>query len=147
MIQGESAAIALCVAGMRAEAAGRAAEARDCYLQAWEASRDEIDACAAAHYLARQAADAAEALRWNQEALRRADAAGAERASAFYPSLHLNLGWSWEQLGDAGAALACYRRAAASLAALPPQARDHGLAASLAEKLARLGADPDVAGD
>ncbi|HEY1017177.1 MAG TPA: hypothetical protein VGE07_30970 [Herpetosiphonaceae bacterium] len=138
-----SAAIALCMAGMRAEAAGDHAAARECYEQAWTASADALDACAAAHYLARQAADPAEALRWNQQALRSADAADVEQVAAFYPSLHLNLGWSWEQLGDQAAALSCYRRAAASLAALPPQSRDQGLEASLREKLARLEAAPE----
>jgi hypothetical protein len=68
--------IKLCVAGTRAEFEGRLDDARRLYLQAWEAARDDYDACIAAHYVARHQASPRDTLRWNQEALLRADAVG-----------------------------------------------------------------------
>ena len=39
-------------------------------------------------------------LHWNQEALSRANAVGDERVRDFYPSLYVNLGHSYEMLGN-----------------------------------------------
>ncbi|MEJ2600866.1 MAG: hypothetical protein P8Z00_21215 [Anaerolineales bacterium] len=58
-------------------------------------------------------------MHWNQEALQRAESLGDERIEAFYPSLYLNMGYSYEVLGDRDQAIRYYQLAAASLAALP----------------------------
>ena len=104
--------IKLCSEGMRAEAEGRAGDARTFFTQAWEASMDDYDACVAAHFLARQQDTAQDMLRWNQEALLRADAAGDERVRGFYPSLYLNMGFSYEVLGNRAEAVKYYELAA-----------------------------------
>lgn len=57
--------------------------------------------------------DPAETLRWNREALRRAEAVGDERVAAFYPSLYLNMGRSYELLGEQVEAEKYYALAAA----------------------------------
>jgi len=68
------------------------------YKQAWEAAKDDYEACIAAHYVARHQESPEETLRWNQEALVRADAVGDDRVRSFYPSLYLNMGQSHEAL-------------------------------------------------
>jgi tetratricopeptide (TPR) repeat protein len=90
--------IQLCIEGNRAEFEGRIDEARSLFWQAWKTSRDDFDACIAAHYVARHQQSPQETLRWNREALNRADAVGDERVQSFYPSLYVNLGRSYELL-------------------------------------------------
>jgi hypothetical protein len=105
--------IKLCVDGSRAEFEGRIADAQALYRQAWAAAQDDYEACIAAHYVARHQATPAEALRWNQLALARADAVADERVQGFYGSLYLNLGHSYELVGDQDAAQHYYALAAA----------------------------------
>lgn len=92
--------IQLCMAGTRAEFEHRLEEARQLYLQAWEARTDDYDSCIAAHYVARFQDTAEASLRWNQLALEHAQAVGDERVRDFYPSLYLNLGKSFETLDN-----------------------------------------------
>jgi tetratricopeptide (TPR) repeat protein len=92
--------IKLCAEGMQAELQGRFGDAHDLFMKAWEASTNDFEACVAAHYMARHQESPQETLHWNQEALARAKAVGDERVRSFYPSLYLNLGHSYEVLGD-----------------------------------------------
>ena len=92
--------VKLCIEGARAEFEGRVGEARVFYERAWDAATDDYEACIAAHYVARFQDNPESRLRWNREALERAYAAGGERVEEFYPSLYLNLGSSYEALGD-----------------------------------------------
>jgi len=104
--------IRLCIEGTRSEFEDRKDEACEFYRQAWEAVTDDYEACIAAHYVAR-CQDSPEAfLRWNQEALERADAVKDERVKDFYPSLYLNMGNSYELLGDQDKAAKYYALAA-----------------------------------
>lgn len=105
--------VKLCIAGTQAEFNGRIDEARALYRQAWQTAQDDYEACIAAHYLARHQTDPHETLRWNQEALTRAEAVGDGRADSFYPSLYLNMGHSYELLGDQAEAQRYYDKAAA----------------------------------
>ncbi|HYR08154.1 MAG TPA: hypothetical protein VEQ60_10315 [Longimicrobium sp.] len=111
--------VKLCAQGMEAELAGRPVEARDLFVRAWDARRDDYDASVAAHFVARHQPTPEETLRWNQEALARADAVGGERVRGFYPSLYLNVGHSHEQLGDPDEARRFYALAAAAATDLP----------------------------
>ena len=92
--------VKLCIAGTQAEFAGRMDEACAAYRQAWETAGDDYEACIAAHYMARCQESPDKILHWNQVALQRAAAAGKERVKEFYPSLYLNMGSSYERLGD-----------------------------------------------
>ena len=103
--------IKLCVEGMQAEAEGRNEDAHNLFMQAWEASTDDYEACVAAHYVARHQS-LEDALHWNQVALMRAEAVGDERVQGFYPSLYLNLGHSYEVLGNLAEAKRHYELAA-----------------------------------
>jgi tetratricopeptide (TPR) repeat protein len=110
-VEAENPVVALCVLGTQAEYAGRLAQARDLYRQAWEAARDDYDAYVAAHYMARLQDDPKQALHWNEIALLRAEALGDEHMSSFYPSLYVNLGRSHELLGNLEQAQNYYRLA------------------------------------
>ncbi|HMD08329.1 MAG TPA: hypothetical protein VKH63_12390 [Candidatus Acidoferrum sp.] len=111
--------VKLCVEGMRAETEGRIEEARLLFIQAWEESKNDYDACIAAHYVARHQKTSEEILRWNQESLDRADALNDERMQDFYPSLYLNLGKAHEDLGHREMARKYYELAAAGMNGLP----------------------------
>ncbi|RKN36413.1 hypothetical protein [Micromonospora musae] len=129
----------LCQDGMRAEAEGRPADARTLFRRAWEASGDDYEACVAAHYLARQQDDPEEILRWNREALARADKVGDERVATFYPSLHVGVALAYERLGDPDRAREAFARAREHLPVLPSGEYGDLLRAAVTEGLARLG--------
>ena len=111
--------VKLCLQGMRAEGEGRHEDALALFMQAWEAARDDYDACVAAHFVARHQDSPQETLRWNQEALARALAVGDERVQGFYPSLYLNMGYSYELLGNLAEARKYYDLAAEGVDDLP----------------------------
>ncbi|MGW1057347.1 hypothetical protein [Micromonospora rubida] len=128
----------LCQDGMRAEAERRPADARALFEQAWAGRTDDYDACVAAHYLARQQDYPEEILRWNQEALRHADAVGDDRLAAFYPSLHVSVAMAYERLGNTVAARAAFDRAAEHAVALPADAYGEQLRTAITDGLRRL---------
>ena len=104
--------VKLCLAGTDAEFDGRQADARDLYRQAWKTACNDYEACIAAHYVARLQIDPVEALRWNLEALSRAEAVGDERVAPFLPSLYVNLGHAYELNGQKNEAAHYYQLAA-----------------------------------
>ena len=86
---------------------GRRAEAIALLEAMWnEASRtgDAYEACVVAHFMAHARDDAQAQLTWHLRALHAADAAGADRVRAFYPSLHANLAETYLRLGDGASA-------------------------------------------
>ena len=111
--------VKLCAEGMQAEFEGRGADAHALFLRALETRSDDFEACIAAHFVARYQQEPEEMLRWNREALERANAVHDERVHNFYPSLQLNLGKSHEELGSQAEARRCYRLAADLAVALP----------------------------
>lgn len=152
LVDPENRVAKLCVAGMQAEAAGHFVEARACFEQAWAARQNDLDACIAAHYQARHQQTLERILHWNQEALRYADAVSRQidhatgtgkgkdngesdaEITAFYPSLYLNLGKSYEDLGDATRARHYYQLAQEKVALLAGEYGDivrRGIAAGL----------------
>lgn len=138
--------VKLCAAGMQSEFTGQLDEARQLFTHAWEAAADDYEAAIAAHYLARHQPEPREALRWNQVALARAEADGSERVQGFYPSLYLNLGYAFENVGNLPEAQRCYTLAndhSASLADGPyAETVRGGIAAGLARVAAMQGGGP-----
>jgi len=104
--------IQLCIQGARAEFEHRVEDAHALYEQAWDTRTDDYEACIAAHYVARFQDSPEESLRWNQLALQHANSVNDERVEDFYPSLYLNLGRSYEVLGNQAEAQRYYRLAA-----------------------------------
>jgi tetratricopeptide (TPR) repeat protein len=96
----DNAIVKLCIQGTQAEFKGNFDEARSIYRQAWEAATTDYEACIAAHYIGHIEEDPETALSWHLEALKRASAVSDDRARDFYPSLYVNLGHSYEQLGN-----------------------------------------------
>ncbi|MBK9927525.1 MAG: hypothetical protein IPP66_19825 [Anaerolineales bacterium] len=92
--------IQLCMQGSLAEFEHRMDDARALYQQAWDSHSDNYEACIAAHYVARFQDNPQETLRWNLIALQHARAVNDERVADFYPSLYLNIGHSYELLGN-----------------------------------------------
>ena len=111
--------IKLCAEGMKAETEGRTDEAHMLFVQAWEQSKNDYDACVAAHYVARHQKTPEEILRWNKEALDRADAVNDQRVQGFYPSLYLNMGKAYEDLGNREEAKRYYELAATRMNIVP----------------------------
>jgi hypothetical protein len=134
--------VKLCVAGMHAEEEHRFGAARDLFTHAWDARQNDLEACIAAHYLARHQTELERTLHWNLVALYHADAARASEdapdIAGFYPSLYLNVGKSYEEIGDHTTARHYYQRAAAGLELLQGDYGDavrRGIAAGLQRTL------------
>ena len=103
--------IKLCNEGIEAEGYGNTIKAKQLYLQAWDISANPFEQFTAAHYLARNQEDANIELHWNLLALQHADAVNKETMLPYYPSLHLNIGKSYERLEDISAARKQYQLA------------------------------------
>jgi tetratricopeptide (TPR) repeat protein len=118
-VDSDNQVIKYCQEGLRAEVEGRLGDARRLFLQAWDARRSDYEACVAAHYLARHQESAEDRLYWNQMALKHAKAVGDDTVKGFYASLYLNMGWSYENLGNMSQARAYYDLASIHLDDLP----------------------------
>jgi tetratricopeptide (TPR) repeat protein len=131
--------VKLCAEGMQAEGDGRFDDARALFEQAWAAGKDDFDACVAAHFVARRQETPEQMLEWNRIALERADAVGDERVVGFYPSLYLNMGYSFERLGDPDEARRYYAMGAGLLDNVPEGPYKDVLRGGIAEGQGRVG--------
>lgn len=104
--------IQLLISGTQAEFDRNMELACERYQQAWNLAADDYEACMAAHYMARCQENIEDALHWNLEALQRAIRVADGRTRDFFPSLYLNLGKSYEQMGDLNEAKRYYNLAA-----------------------------------
>ena len=109
----ENPIIQLCILGTQAEFQRRMDVASALYMQAWQNASNHYESCIAAHYVARFQPSPEETRRWNETALRHADASTDERVIDFYPSLYVNMGRSHEECGNAVEAQKYYAMAAA----------------------------------
>ena len=95
----ENPVVKLCAQGMEYESKGNFEEASTVFMAAWTQSTDDFERCVAAHYVARHQKSPDEALTWNQRSLDYARALADDRVSGFFPSLYLNMGKAYEDLG------------------------------------------------
>ncbi|MHB1163521.1 MAG: rRNA adenine methyltransferase [Minisyncoccota bacterium] len=86
--------------GMLREHEGDALGAQESFMQAWSEASNDWEKCIAAHFVARNQANPEDGLKWNLEALDRANKAHDDRIRSYYPSLYLNIGLSYETLSD-----------------------------------------------
>ncbi len=102
----------LCLKGMSFEAEGKRGEAEKLFQEAWDLASDNFEAFTAAHFLARSQKDPKDNLKWNMEALNRANTIAGEEMKCHYPSLYLNIAKSYENLDNRSDAYHFYNLAA-----------------------------------
>jgi hypothetical protein len=130
---------ALCIQGMDAEGEGDPDSARAFFARAWDLRSNHIEAAVAAHYVARHQETPAETLVWNRRALDEALAGDPAAISGLLPSLHLNLGKSYEDTGDTNAARRHYLAAEHAGRALGDDGYGRMIHAGIAAALRRTG--------
>ena len=135
----ENKVVKLCAEGMQTEAEGNTAQARQLFQQAWDIAANDFEAFTAAHYLARNQQDPNDVLKWNLEALTRANAVKDDDMKAHYPSLFLNVGKSYETLGNINEAKKYYIDAAGYCSFLPPGKYADMIRMGISEGLKRTG--------
>ena len=118
-IDPNNAVVKLCTEGMQAESNGQLAEAKNLCEEAWSKHCDDYEACIAAHYLARQQSSVEDEYYWNKIALTRAENISPDLIGNFLASLHLNIGHSYEKLGDVSVAREHLQLAKYHLSAVP----------------------------
>ena len=89
----------LCAKGIETEGTGDFNVARTFYLEAWQLALSATEQFTVAHYLARNVS-VEESLYWNKLALEYAKCVNKEEVKSVFPSLYLNLGKSYEDIGD-----------------------------------------------
>ena len=85
---------------MDMEGLGKANEARQLFLQAWNECSNDFERFIAAHYVARQTSTLEDKLRWDETALKAALKIDDDSVKTNYPSLYLNIGKGYEDLKD-----------------------------------------------
>jgi len=130
----------LCTEGMKLEAEGRTEEARALFRRAWDVSHTDFEKFTAAHYLGRSQDDPLDGLKWNHEALHRALRVMDESMKSHFPSLYLNLGKSYEKLGDMNRARENYQQAAQFSVHLPVGGYGDLIRTGISQGLRRSGA-------
>ncbi len=118
-IDPENPVVKCCAEGIQREMEGKAGEATQLYLHAWGLKSNDYEACIAAHYLARVQTSPEDILHWNCEALKYAKKVNDESVRMFYPSLYLNIGRAYENMGNNIEAIKNYRSGAAIVNTLP----------------------------
>jgi tetratricopeptide (TPR) repeat protein len=92
--------VQLCVKGIATEYSGNLEKAHGLYREAWELAKTDLEFLTAVHYLARVQPDPGETLKWNLLALEYARKTAHPDTRAFYPSLYLTIGKSYDTLGN-----------------------------------------------
>lgn len=121
-IDPENPVVQLCAKGIQEEMSGNIVAACALYTQAWEQKSTEYEAAIVAHYMARIQTTTEEVLHWNLQALLHADKVGDDSIHAFYPSLYLNIGKAYEDLGNISEAIKNYELGAEKTDLLPNDA-------------------------
>jgi tetratricopeptide (TPR) repeat protein len=111
MINANSPSAKLCIKGIQAEFEHKLDDARNLYREAWSNAADDYDSCIAAHYIAHLEENLELALEWNLKALAHAKLVNDNRVEGFYASLFVNIGRSFELLGDLEQAQHYYKHA------------------------------------
>lgn len=96
--------IRLCIQGMAMEESGRAEDAAQLFLQAWNEATNDHERYLAAHYVSRHQETTAEKLQWLETALQFATKIRDVSVTSALPSLYLNIARCYEELGDAAKA-------------------------------------------
>lgn len=106
----ENPIVKLCVQALEHEGDGSDTALQLC-RQAWSSATSDLERFTAAHYLARQQSGPAEKIVWDRTALDLALRIAQPGIQGTWPSLYLNVGRCYEELGDTTEALNHYRLA------------------------------------
>ncbi|MEP6949543.1 MAG: hypothetical protein ABI863_09735 [Ginsengibacter sp.] len=131
--------IKLCTQGMNFEALGQTEKAKQLFQEAWHISSNDFEKFTSAHYLARNQKDPKDELKWNAEALGFGMAIHDESMKGHFSSLYLNVGKSYETLGDTDKAKENYTLAFQFSTYLPANAYGELLKSGIGVALQRLG--------
>ena len=96
----ENAINQLCARGIQLEGEGKPEEAVKLFSQAWDQASNEIEKLTASHYVARHQKNTSDKLKWDLIALDFASQIHSLEIFSLYPSLYLNIGKDYEDLGD-----------------------------------------------
>ena len=111
--------IKLCAQGMEKEGEGKANEAAELFLKAWNDSTTDLEKFTSAHYVARHQKTVADKLKWDEIALSFALKINDQEIKGTYPSLYLNVAKCYEDLNDFENAKKNYQLALSFSKALP----------------------------
>jgi tetratricopeptide (TPR) repeat protein len=111
--------VKLCAEGMEHEGQGDVVGATQSFVAAWNQATTNCERCIAAHYVARHQQNPADELAWNLLALDHAKAAADDQVRELYPSLYLNIGKAYENVGNREEAKRSYELAAGAVDLLP----------------------------
>ena len=111
--------IQLCSEGMAREMQRDHEGAAELFQKAWSLASNDFEKFTAAHYVARHQKSAEEKLEWDQRALEHALKIEGEEIKGSFPSLYLNIGKCYEDLGQVENAKEYYEQALAYAEHLP----------------------------
>lgn len=132
--------VQLCSEGMNAEFEGRLEESKALFNQAWESASDNFEAFIAAHYMARRQLSLEEKLKWNLESYHLANTIDGDGMKKYFPSLCLNVGKSYEDLGQIQEAIQYYQLGADYSDILSENPYGNMIKSGITEGLKRVGA-------
>lgn len=132
--------VQLCSEGMNAEFEGKLEKSTALFKQAWESASDNFEAFIAAHYMARRQLSLEEKLKWNLESYHLANTIEGDGMKKYLPSLCLNLGKSYEDLGQIKEATQYYQLGADYADILSENPYGNMIKSGINEGLKRVGA-------
>ncbi len=89
-----------CLQGMSLEEKDNPEEAGKLFLQAWNEATNDLEKFIAAHYVARHQKNVSGKLKWLETALQFALKINNDTVKSAFPSLYLNIGKCYDDLGD-----------------------------------------------
>jgi rifampin ADP-ribosylating transferase len=104
---------------MELEGAGDLLHAKEIFEKAWNEAESDIEKLTAAHYLARHQESVFEKYKWDQIALQLALKVNDEKLKAILPSLFLNIGKCYEDMGHRDFAKSNYEIALSYIEHMP----------------------------
>lgn len=135
--------VKLCAEGMNAEFEGKLDVSESFFKQAWETATDNFEAFIAAHYMARRQASPEAKLDWNLKSYELASQLDTNEVMQYLPSLCLNIGKSYENLGQTTNAVNYYQKGAKYADSLPEKAYGNMIKSGITEGLRRMNAKVD----
>jgi len=130
--------IQLCAQGMQLEGEGKPDEARQFFYKAWNEATNPFEQFTAAHYVARHQPTIEDKLHWDEKCLQIALDMAEQGMKATYPSLYLNVGKCYEDLGNKTEALSNYTKAQEYASFLTDDGYSNTIKAGIERGLQRL---------